>query len=40
MKDYVVVPDAVVKSPAKLRAWVGHAHGYAKKLPPKAKKAR
>ena len=38
MKEYVVVPDAVVKSPAKLRAWIDHAHGYAKKLP--AKKAR
>jgi TfoX/Sxy family transcriptional regulator of competence genes len=35
MKEYVVVPDAVVKSPTKLRAWIGHAHAYAKKLPPK-----
>ena len=38
MKEYVVVPDVVVKSPAKLRAWVDKAHAYAKKLP--AKKAR
>lgn len=38
MKEYVVVPDAVVKSPAKLRAWVDRAHAYATKLP--AKKAR
>ena len=38
MMEYVVVPDAVVKSPAKLRAWVDKAHAYAKKLP--AKKAR
>ena len=38
MKDYVVVPDAVMKSPTKLRAWIGHAHAYAKTLP--AKKAR
>ncbi len=38
MKEYLVVPDAVVKSPAKLRAWIDHAHGYAKTLP--AKKAR
>jgi TfoX/Sxy family transcriptional regulator of competence genes len=38
MKDYLVVPDAVMKSPAKLRAWIDHAYGYAKKLP--AKKAR
>jgi hypothetical protein len=38
MKEYVVVPDAVVKSPTKLRAWVGQAHAYAKTL--SAKKAR
>ena len=38
MKEYVVVPDAVMQSPAKLRSWIGHAHEYAKTLP--AKKAR
>jgi TfoX/Sxy family transcriptional regulator of competence genes len=38
MKEYLVVPDAVIKSPAKLRAWIDHAHAYATKLP--AKKAR
>jgi TfoX/Sxy family transcriptional regulator of competence genes len=38
MKEYLVVPDAVVKSPAKLRLWIDHAHEYAKTLP--AKKAR
>jgi TfoX/Sxy family transcriptional regulator of competence genes len=38
MKEYVVVPDAVIKSPTKLRAWIDHAHEYAKTLP--AKKAR
>jgi TfoX/Sxy family transcriptional regulator of competence genes len=38
MKDYLVVPESVVKSPAKLRAWIDHAHAYATKLP--AKKAR
>jgi TfoX/Sxy family transcriptional regulator of competence genes len=38
MKEYIVVPDAVMKSPAKLRAWIAHAHGYARTLP--AKKAR
>ena len=38
MREYVVVPDAVVKSPANLRAWVAQAQAYAKKLP--AKKAR
>ena len=38
MKEYVVVPEAVIKSPAKLRAWIDHAHDCAKALP--AKKAR
>jgi TfoX/Sxy family transcriptional regulator of competence genes len=38
MNEYVVVPDAIVKSPAKLRAWLDQAHTYAMKLP--AKKAR
>jgi len=38
MAGFVVVPDAVVKSPTKLRAWIGHAHTYAKTLP--AKKSR
>jgi TfoX/Sxy family transcriptional regulator of competence genes len=31
-------PEAVVTSPTKLRAWIDHAHDYAKALP--AKKAR
>jgi TfoX/Sxy family transcriptional regulator of competence genes len=35
MKDYLVVPDPVVRSPATLRAWVDHARSYAKSLPPK-----
>jgi TfoX/Sxy family transcriptional regulator of competence genes len=38
MKEYLVVPESVVKSPAKLRAWIDHAHACATKLP--AKKAR
>jgi len=38
MKEYIVVPDAIVKSPAKLRAWIDHAHAHAKMLP--AKKPR
>src|SRR2546428_9200473 len=38
MKEYLVVPDAVIKSPAKLRTWIEHAHAYARTLP--AKKAR
>jgi TfoX/Sxy family transcriptional regulator of competence genes len=39
MKEYVVVPEAVVKSPAKLRAWIDHAHAYARTLPPKEGRA-
>jgi hypothetical protein len=38
MKAYLVVPEAVIKSPAKLRTWIDHAHAYAKTLP--AKKPR
>jgi TfoX/Sxy family transcriptional regulator of competence genes len=38
MKEYVIVPDVVIKSPAKLRLWMDHAHAYAKTLP--AKKGR
>jgi TfoX/Sxy family transcriptional regulator of competence genes len=38
MTGFFVVPESVVKSPAKLRAWIDHAHTYAKTLP--AKKAR
>jgi TfoX/Sxy family transcriptional regulator of competence genes len=38
MKEYLVVPEPVIKSPAELRAWIGQAHTYAKTLP--AKKAR
>lgn len=38
MQDYVVVPEAIAKSPAKVRAWIDHAHAYAQTLP--TKKAR
>jgi TfoX/Sxy family transcriptional regulator of competence genes len=38
MKGYLVAPPAVVKSPAKLRAWVAHAYAHAKTLPPKKKR--
>ena len=48
MTGFFVVPASVVRSPAKLRAWVDHVHAYAKTLPAKkapvtkapAKKAR
>jgi TfoX/Sxy family transcriptional regulator of competence genes len=39
MKEYVVVPDAVAKSPARLRAWIDRALDYAKTLPPKEGRA-
>src|SRR2546423_4838211 len=35
MTGYVVVPDAVAKSPARLRDWIGEAHDYVKTLPAK-----
>ena len=38
MTGYVVVPDAIAKSPTKLREWIGEAHDYAKTLPAKAAK--
>ncbi|TME59968.1 MAG: TfoX/Sxy family protein [Chloroflexi bacterium] len=38
MTGYIVVPDAIAKSPAKLREWIGEAHDYAKTLPAKGAK--
>jgi TfoX/Sxy family transcriptional regulator of competence genes len=38
MTGYLVVPDAVAKSPAQLRTWIDHAHAYATTLPPKGAK--
>lgn len=38
MTGYLVVPDADVKSAAKLREWIDRAHAYAKTLPAKAAK--
>ena len=35
MTGFFVVPETVAKSPSKLRAWVDHAHEYAKTQPPK-----
>ena len=40
MREYVVVPAALVNAPASLRAWLDRAHAYAASLPPKAKKKR
>jgi TfoX/Sxy family transcriptional regulator of competence genes len=40
MKEYVVLPAAVVGDDAKLTRWFETARGYAKTLPPKKKAAR
>lgn len=40
MTGFYVVPASVVRSPAKLREWVGRAHAHAKALPPKAAKKK
>jgi TfoX/Sxy family transcriptional regulator of competence genes len=37
MREYVVVPDVIRASPARLRSWLVKAHGYAASLPPKKK---
>jgi TfoX/Sxy family transcriptional regulator of competence genes len=38
MKEYVVVPAALVATPAALRSWIERALAYAGTLPPKKKK--
>jgi TfoX/Sxy family transcriptional regulator of competence genes len=45
MKEYVVLPEAVVREPAQLQTWVDRAYAYACSLPvkqprPRAPKAR
>jgi TfoX/Sxy family transcriptional regulator of competence genes len=40
MTGFYVVPASVVRSPAKLREWVGRAHAHAKALPAKAAKKK
>lgn len=37
MRAYVEIPDEIVKSPAKLRAWMLRAYEYTQSLPPKSK---
>ena len=39
MREYVVVPAAVLKSRAKLNGWLNKALAYAQALPPKAAKS-
>jgi TfoX/Sxy family transcriptional regulator of competence genes len=40
MREYVVVPDAVLQSSHELGVWFGKAFDYAASLPPKEAKAR
>jgi hypothetical protein len=38
MREYVVVPAAVLESPSALRSWLTKAQAYAASLPPKKKR--
>jgi TfoX/Sxy family transcriptional regulator of competence genes len=38
MKEYLVVPPALLKKPSKLKAWLKKSISYAETLPPKKKK--
>ena len=38
MRDYVVLPEAIVRKPADLKAWAGKALRYGETLPAKKKK--
>ena len=40
MREYVVVPDAIVKSEAELCKWLGNAFAYVSSLPAKPAKAK
>jgi TfoX/Sxy family transcriptional regulator of competence genes len=40
MKEYVVVPPALVAAPAKLRRWIARALDFASDMPAKAKKKK
>ncbi len=40
MSEYVVVPEAVLKSPRQLKTWLAKSLAYARALPPKAPKPR
>jgi TfoX/Sxy family transcriptional regulator of competence genes len=39
MRDYVVIPEAIVTKPAELKSWVGKALRYGSSLPAKKKKS-
>ena len=38
MREYVVLPEAILKSNARLKTWVSRAFAYARSLPAKASK--
>ena len=40
MKQWAVVPPAMLKSPRQIRRWLGKAMVYGRSLPPKATRAR
>ena len=40
MREYIVVPGAILRSKAQLKAWVGRAYAYTSSLPAKASKPR
>ena len=39
MREYVVVPDALIEDSTAVRGWLDRAASYASSLPPKAKKS-
>ena len=38
MRDYVVIPEAIIAEPADLKSWAGEAVKYGSSIPPKKKK--
>ena len=40
MKEYMVLPEAVINDPQELHRWLERAHRFAASLPPKQPKAR
>lgn len=40
MREYVVLPSAVLESESRLRSWIAKAIAYAESLPPKENRAR
>jgi TfoX/Sxy family transcriptional regulator of competence genes len=40
MKEYMVLPEAIINDPQELHRWLEHSHRFAAPLPPKQRKAR